>query len=49
MKGGAFSYKINLAEGNNAVSTVAYDAPANASAGSTVVNVFLDTKLPKIL
>lgn len=46
---GAFSYKINLAEGNNAVSAVAYDAPGNASAGSTVVNVFLDTKPPRIL
>ena len=46
---GAFSYKINLAEGNNAVSATAYDAPGNASAGSTVVNVFLDTKPPKVL
>ncbi|HSQ77314.1 MAG TPA: Ig-like domain-containing protein [Nitrospirota bacterium] len=46
---GAFSYKISLAEGNNAVSAVAYDSPGNASAGSAVVNVFLDTKPPRIL
>lgn len=46
---GAFSLKINLVEGNNAVSAVSYDAPGNASAPSAVVNVFLDTKPPKIL
>ncbi len=46
---GAFSLKINLTEGNNAVSAVAYDAPGNASAPSAVINVFLDTKPPKIL
>ncbi len=46
---GAFSLKINLAEGNNAVSAVAYDATGNASASSAVVNVFMDTKPPRIL
>lgn len=46
---GAFSLKINLTEGNNAVSAVAYDTPGNASAQSAVMNVFLDTKPPKIL
>lgn len=46
---GAFSYKIGLTEGNNAISAVAYDGPGNASASSTVVNVFMDTKPPRIL
>ncbi len=46
---GAFSFKIGLTEGNNAVSAVAYDQPGNASAPSAVMNVFLDTKPPKIL
>ncbi len=46
---GDFSYKINLAEGNNAISAVASDASGNASASSAVVNVFLDTKPPRIL
>lgn len=46
---GAFSFRINLSEGNNAISAVAYDMPGNASAPSTVMNVFLDTKPPKIL
>lgn len=46
---GAFSLKINLSEGNNAVSAVATDAPGNASGPSAVMNVFLDTKPPKIL
>jgi hypothetical protein len=46
---GDFSYKISLTEGNNAISAVATDATGNASASSTVVNVFLDTKPPRIL
>ncbi len=46
---GAFTFKINLTEGNNAISAVAYDSPGNASSPSAVVNVFLDTKPPKIL
>jgi Glucodextranase, domain B/Bacterial Ig-like domain/Bacterial Ig domain len=46
---GAFSYKVNLTEGNNAISAAAYDVPGNASASSAVMNVFLDTKPPRIL
>lgn len=46
---GAFSFKVNLSEGNNALSAVASDAPGNASLPSVVMNVFLDTKPPKIL
>lgn len=46
---GAFSFKVNLQEGNNAFSAVTSDAVGNVSASSTVVNVFLDTKPPKIL
>jgi len=46
---GAFSIKISLTEGNNAISAVATDAPGNASAPSAVMNMFLDTKPPKIL
>jgi hypothetical protein len=46
---GAFSFKINLQEGNNAFSAVTSDAVGNVSASSAVVNVFLDTKPPKIL
>jgi hypothetical protein len=46
---GAFSFKINLSEGNNAISAVATDAPGNASSSSTVVNVFMDTRAPRIL
>lgn len=46
---GIFSIKITLTEGNNALTAVAYDAIGNASPSSAVVNVFLDTKPPKIL
>jgi hypothetical protein len=46
---GVFSIKINLTEGNNALTAVAYDTIGNASASSAVVNVFLDTRPPKIL
>lgn len=46
---GTFSVKMNLTEGNNAVSAVAYDAPGNGSAPSAVLNIFLDTNPPKIL
>ncbi len=46
---GVFSIKILLTEGNNALTAVAYDTIGNASASSAVVNVFLDTKPPKIL
>jgi hypothetical protein len=46
---GAFSARIGLTEGNNAVSAVSYDAPGNASAPSAVMNVFMDTKPPRIL
>lgn len=46
---GVFTVKISLAEGNNALTAVGYDAIGNASASSAVVNVFLDTKPPKIL
>jgi hypothetical protein len=46
---GVFTYKINLTEGNNAVSAVAYDTTGNASASSAVMNVFMDTKPPRIL
>ncbi len=46
---GAFVVKISLVEGNNAVTAVAYDAIGNASTPSSSVNVFLDTKPPKIL
>jgi hypothetical protein len=46
---GAFTFKVGLSEGNNAVSATASDGPGNASAPSVVTNVFLDTKPPKIL
>ncbi len=46
---GAFAIKITLTEGNNALTAVAYDTIGNASASSAVVNVFLDTKPPKVL
>ncbi len=46
---GAFSFKVNLQEGNNAFSAVTSDAAGNVSASSAVVNVFLDTKPPRIL
>jgi hypothetical protein len=46
---GSFSLRAGLAEGNNAITAVAYDASANASGPSTVQNVFLDTKPPRIL
>ncbi len=46
---GAFSFKVQLSEGNNALSAVASDAPGNTSMPSAVMNVFLDTKPPKIL
>lgn len=46
---GAFSIKVGLAEGNNAITAVAYDAIGNASTPSSSINVFLDTKPPKIL
>jgi len=46
---GIFSIKISISEGNNAMTAVAYDAIGNASPSSAVVNVFLDTKPPKIL
>ncbi len=45
---GAVAFKVNLQEGNNAFSAVTSDAVGNVSASSTVVNVFLDTKPPKI-
>jgi hypothetical protein len=44
---GAFSFKINLTEGSNAISVVVYDMPGNASAPSAVMNVFLNTKPPE--
>ena len=46
---GAFQFKVSLLEGNNAFSAVATDAVGNVSASSAVVNVFLDTKPPRIL
>ena len=46
---GNFSLRAGLAEGNNAITAVAYDASANASGPSTVQNIFLDTKPPRIL
>ena len=46
---GAFVFKAGLTEGNNAISATAIDQPGNASAPSAVMNVFLDTKPPKIL
>jgi hypothetical protein len=46
---GAFLFKANLLEGNNAFSAIATDAVGNVSASSAVVNVFLDTKPPRIL
>jgi hypothetical protein len=46
---GAFAIRIALTEGNNALTAVAFDAIGNASASSSAVNVFLDTKPPKIL
>ena len=46
---GAFMVKTSLAEGNNAVTAIAFDAPGNASAPSAVLNVFMDTKPPRIL
>jgi len=38
-----------MTEGNNGITAIAYDEPGNASAPSQVLNVFLDTKAPKIL
>ncbi len=46
---GAFSMQLTLTEGNNGITAIAYDEPGNASAPSPVLNVFLDTKPPKIL
>jgi hypothetical protein len=46
---GAFSLQLMLTEGNNGITAIAYDEPGNASAPSPVLNVFLDTKPPKIL
>lgn len=46
---GAFSMQLMLTEGNNGITAIAYDEPGNASAPSPVLNVFLDTKPPKIL
>ena len=46
---GAFSMQLMLTEGNNGITAIAYDEPGNASAPSPVLNVFLDTKAPKIL
>lgn len=46
---GGFSFKVGLSEGNNTVTAVAYDASGNASVPSTPLNVFLDTKPPKVL
>jgi hypothetical protein len=46
---GNFSHKISMTEGNNAISAVASDAPGNVSSSSAVLNVFLDTKPPRIL
>jgi len=46
---GFFSLKVNLTEGNNAVTVTATDAPGNTSAPSAVTNVFLDTKPPRLL
>jgi len=46
---GAFSMQLALTEGNNGITAIAYDEPGNASAPSPVLNVFLDTKPPRIL
>jgi len=46
---GAFTHKVTMTEGNNAITATATDAPGNTSAPSAVQNVFLDTKPPKIL
>lgn len=46
---GGFSLKVGLSEGNNTITAIAYDASGNASAPSAPLNVFLDTKPPKIL
>lgn len=46
---GSFAFKVSLAEGNNAFSAIATDAVGNVSASSAVVNVYLDTKPPRIL
>lgn len=46
---GLFTLTIRLTEGNNAVTATATDAPGNTSAPSAVMNVFLDTKPPKVL
>jgi len=46
---GAFSLKVKLDEGNNSIMAVAYDAPGNASSPSAVLNIFRDTKAPRIL
>lgn len=46
---GNFTFKVTLAEGNNAFSAMTSDAVGNVSASSAVVNVFLDTTPPRIL
>lgn len=46
---GAFELKVKLVEGNNSIIAVALDAPGNASSPSAVLNIFLDTKPPRIL
>jgi hypothetical protein len=46
---GSFSMQLMLTEGNNGITAIAYDEPGNASAPSPVLNVFLDTKPPRIL
>lgn len=46
---GGFSLKVGLSEGNNTVTAIAYDATGNSSAPSAPLNIFLDTKPPKIL
>jgi len=46
---GAFTLKVKLVEGNNSIIAVAFDAPGNASSPSAVLNIFLDTKAPRIL
>jgi len=46
---GAFAIKVTLVEGNNSIIAVAFDAPGNASAPSAVLNIFKDTKAPRIL
>jgi hypothetical protein len=46
---GVFSLNAVLSEGNNIFTAVASDVVGNSSAPSAPVNVFMDTKAPKIL